>query len=67
MQKEWDGSKVDIFLEDVENEKHIRRRFNGALQGLTDEQVAAFADALSTVNELPVSYAAVVEEYRYTF
>ncbi|OJF97086.1 hypothetical protein [Alkalibacterium sp. 20] len=67
MQKEWDGSKVDIILEDVENEKHIRRRFNGALQGLTDEQVTAFTQALSIVNALPVSYAAVVEEYRYTF
>ncbi|MER2063061.1 MAG: hypothetical protein ABS873_00285 [Alkalibacterium sp.] len=67
MQKEWDGSKVDIFLEDAENEKYIRRRFNGALQGLTDEQVTAFTEALGTVNDMPVSYAAVVEEYRYTF
>lgn len=39
MHKEWDGSKVDVFLEDAENEKHIRRRFNGALQVLSDEQV----------------------------
>ncbi len=67
MQKEWDGSKVDIFLEDSENEKFIRRRFNGALEGLTDEQVSVFTEALSTVNALPISYAAVVEEYRYTF
>lgn len=67
MQKEWDGSKVDIFLEDADNEKYIRRSFSGALQGLTDEQVTAFTQALSTVNELPISYAAVVEEYRYTF
>lgn len=67
MQKEWNGSKVDIFLEDAENEKYIRRRFNGALQGLTDEQVTLFTEALSAVNALPVSSAAVVEEYRYTF
>lgn len=67
MQKEWDGSKVDIYLEDVENEKYVRRRFNDALQGLTDEQVTAFTQALSTVNAMPVSYAAVVEEYRYKF
>ncbi|GEK91302.1 DUF1659 domain-containing protein [Alkalibacterium kapii] len=66
MQKEWDGSKVDIFLEDAANEKYIRRRFNGAVQTLTNEQVAAFTQALSKVNELPVSYAAVIEEYRYT-
>lgn len=67
MQKEWDGSKVDVYLEDAENEKYIRRRFNGALQGVSDEQVTAFAEALSTVNALPVSYAGLVEEYRYTF
>ncbi|HAJ70404.1 MAG: hypothetical protein ACTHVM_03700 [Alkalibacterium gilvum] len=66
MQKEWDGNKVDIFLEDAVNEKYIRRRFNGAMQTLTDEQIAAFAQALGTVNELPISYATVIEEYRYT-
>lgn len=66
MEKEWSGSKVDIFLDDAENERFVRRSFSGANQLVTDEQVTEFTQALDTVSELPVSHALLIEEYRYS-
>lgn len=67
MQKEWMENKVDIYLEDLENEKTVRRSFAGAVQNLSEDQVMAFTQAIESVNELPISHAVVVEEYRYSF
>lgn len=67
MQKDWMKNKVDIYLEDTLNEKAIRRSYPGAVRNLTEEQVTAFTEAIESINELPVSYTVVVEEYRYSF
>lgn len=66
MEKEWSGSKVDIFLDDAANDKLVRRSFSGANHLVTDGQVTAFTQALGTVSELPVSHALLIEEYRYS-
>ena len=66
MNKIWSASKVDIFLEDVENEKLVRRSCAGAHQSLSEEQVTAFTQALDSVTDLPVSHTLVIEEYRYS-
>lgn len=66
MQKEWSESKVGIYFEDLENEKSIRRSFNGVVQSPTDEQITQFTQAIDTVSDLPSSHAILVEEYRYT-
>ncbi|GAB2481855.1 hypothetical protein GCM10008929_04010 [Alkalibacterium psychrotolerans] len=66
MEKEWSGSKVDVFLDDAANEKFIRRSFAGANHLVSDGQVTAFTQALDTVSELPVSHALLIEEYRYS-
>ncbi|GAA0350933.1 hypothetical protein GCM10008932_00200 [Alkalibacterium iburiense] len=67
MQKDWMKNKVDIYLEDALNEKTVRRSYPGLIQNLSEEQVTAFTEAIESVNELPVSHAVVVEEYRYSF
>lgn len=65
MQKEWTESKVGIYFEDLENEKLVRRSFNGVIQSPTDEQVTQFAQAIDVVSDLPSSHTILVEEYRY--
>ncbi len=66
MQKEWAESRVEVYFEDVANERLVRRSFNGALQSPTNEQITAFTQAIDTVSELPVSETMLVEEYRYS-
>lgn len=67
MKKEWSGSKVDVLLDDTENEKVVRRSFRGAHESLTDAQVTGFTQALESVSDLPVSHSLVIDEYRYTY
>ncbi|WP_080146057.1 DUF1659 domain-containing protein [Marinilactibacillus piezotolerans] len=66
MQKEWAESRVEVYFEDVANERLVRRSFNGALHSPTNEQITAFTQAIDTVSELPVSETVLVEEYRYS-
>lgn len=65
MHKEWKESKIGIYFEDAENEKSIRRSFNGVIQSPTDEQVTQFTEAIDAVSDLPSSHTILVEEYRY--
>lgn len=66
MEKEWSGSKVDIFMDDAENDRFIRRSFSGANHLVSNEQVTVFTQALDTVSDLPVSHALLIEEYRFS-
>ncbi|MEC6748887.1 hypothetical protein VXN63_10040 [Marinilactibacillus sp. XAAS-LB27] len=67
MQKEWADSKVDIYLEDLENDRLVRQSFNGVVQAPTDEQITEFINAIDMVSDLPAAHGMVVEQYRYSF
>lgn len=65
MIKVWENSKVDIYFEDAENEKLVRQGFNNLVQGVTEEEIGAFVQAVDSLHELPKSHAIVTESYRY--
>lgn len=65
MNKEWEKSKVDVYFEDEANDGFLRQGFNNLVNEITEEELGAFAGALNSLHELPVSYALVSESYRY--
>lgn len=67
MQKEWQGNKLDIYSEDAVNDQSFRRRFTGAVKHVTDNQVSAFTQAIDSVSDLPVAYAVLIEENRFSY
>ncbi|WP_208560676.1 hypothetical protein [Marinilactibacillus kalidii] len=66
MQKKWVDSKVDVYLNDSENDRSVRQRFNGVVEAPTVEQIAAFIGAIDSVSALPTTQGIVVEQYSYT-
>lgn len=66
MQKQWENSKVDLYFEDMENEKLVRRSFRNAIEDPTDDQITAFTNAVSELSEYPSAHTVLVEEYRYS-
>jgi hypothetical protein len=65
MQKHWDKSKVDLYFEDAENEKLIRRSFNNAIETPSDDQITAFTNAVDSLSEYPSAHTVLVQEYQY--
>lgn len=65
MIREWNGGKVLLFLEDLENEQVIRRSYSDANENLSEDQIAAFTSAVGSLSALPVAHTVVVEEYKY--
>lgn len=67
MNKNWLSNKVEVYFEDSELEKTVRRSFNNAIENPEDTQVVSFAQAVASLTELPISHAVVVESHKYTF
>lgn len=65
MIKEWNGGKVLVYFEDVENERVIRRSYSDAVENLNEDQIAGFTAAIDSLTALPVAHTVVVEEYKY--
>jgi len=65
MQKEWLKGKVDLYLEDLENDKQVKRSFSNISENLTAVQVEGFTNAIESLSVFPASHTVVVEEHKY--
>lgn len=65
MLREWNGGKVAVYFDDLENEKVIRRSFSDAIEDLNEEQISQFTSAIDSLTVLPVAHTVVIEEYKY--
>lgn len=66
MQKHWDKSKVDLYFDDIENEKEVRRSFRDAIEEPTEEQITEFTQAIDVLSDYPSSRTVLVQEFEYT-
>lgn len=65
MMKEWNAGKIDVYFEDVANEKMVKRSFPNAVENVTALQVSGFTSAIDSLTVLPTAHTIVVEEYKY--
>lgn len=63
MAKTWLENKLDIYLEDVENDKTIRKGFNNIVEDASDQQVSDFADAVASLYHFDKSHAVLSQSY----
>lgn len=66
MQKEWSKGAIEVYFEDIENEKLIRRSYSNIIADVNEVQVEGFTAAIESLSELPVGHTVIVEEYKYT-
>ena len=66
MQKEWSKGAIEVYFEDIENEKLIRRSYSNIIADVNEVQVEDFTAAIESLSELPVGHTVIVEEYKYT-
>lgn len=64
MAKTWLANKVDIYFEDIEQEKTIRKGFSNVIENPSDEQVRAFADAIDSLYDLDKAYTVLTETHK---
>ncbi|SFH80423.1 hypothetical protein [Pisciglobus halotolerans] len=65
MQKEWNKGAIEVYFEDVENEKVIRRSYGNTIEQVNEDQVAGFTAAIESLTALPLAHTVVVEQYKY--
>lgn len=65
MQKVWDKSKVDLYFEDLEEDRLVRRSFNNVIEEPSDEQVTAFTHAVDELSDYPSAHTVLVQEFQY--
>lgn len=65
MAKVWEKSKIDIYFDDLEQEKLVRQGFNNLVDGTSEEDIASFVQTMNSLHELPAAHAIVSESYRY--
>lgn len=65
MTKTWEKSKIDVYFEDPESENLVRQGFNNLVDGVDEEKIGAFVQAVDGLHELPVAHALVSDSYRY--
>lgn len=65
MQKEWNKGAIEVYFEDVENEKVIRRSYGNTIEQVNENQVAGFTTAIESLTALPLAHTVVVEQYKY--
>lgn len=65
MIKVWEKSKVDLYFEDVENEKLVRQGFNNLKNEATEEEIGSLVGAIDSLHELPAVHAIVSDSHRY--
>ncbi|HLQ75412.1 MAG TPA: hypothetical protein VK107_05135 [Alloiococcus sp.] len=49
MAKTWVANKLDVYFEDIENEKTIRKGFNQIIENPSDDQLSSFANAVGNL------------------
>lgn len=65
MEKEWNKGSIEVHFEDLANEKIIRRSYANTIEGVSEEQVEGFTNALEQLSDLPLSHTVLVEQYSY--
>lgn len=66
MKKEWSKGAVEVYFEDLENDKVIRRSYGNTVDQVTNEQVEKFTTVLESLTDKPLSHAVLIEQYQYT-
>lgn len=64
MAKTWLANKVEVYFDDLENEKTVKKSFQNIVENPTDIQVKAFADAVSGLYRLDKSYTVITESHK---
>lgn len=64
MAKTWVSNKVDVYFDDIENEKTIRKGFSNVVENPTDEQVKAFSDAVAGLYRLEKAYTVITQSHK---
>ncbi len=63
MAKTWLENKLDIYLEDVENDKTIRKGFNNIVEEASDQQVSDFSNAVASLYHFDKSHTVLNQSY----
>lgn len=64
MAKTWLANKVEVYFDDLENEKTVKKSFQNIVENPTDIQVKAFADAVSGLYRLDKAYTVITESHK---
>lgn len=64
MAKTWVANKVDIYFEDLENEKTIRKGFSNISEHASDQQVSNFANAVGQLYQFEKTHAVLTQSYK---
>ena len=62
--KEFEGSKIQYYFEDIENEEYFSLNVSDVTQDADKEAVMAVGSALATLIDGPLSHAKVIETHR---
>ena len=66
MKKEWNKGAVEVYFEDIENDKTVRRSYGNTIEQVTSEQVEEFTTILESLTDKPLAHAVLIEHYQYT-
>ncbi len=64
MAKTWEKSKVDVYFDDIENDKIVRQGFNNLVDEAEEGDIQAFVQAIDSLHELDTLHAVVTESHR---
>ena len=65
--KEFEGSKVQFYFEDVENNEYFNVSLGEVAANAGNEAVAAVGTALSALVDGPLSHSKLIETHRIVF
>ena len=65
--QEFEGSKVQFYFEDVENNEYFNVSLGEVTANAGNEAVAAVGTALSTLVDGPLSHSKLIETHRIVF
>lgn len=65
--KEFEGSKVQYYFEDMENEKLFTLTLNDLTEGADKDEVVEVGTALNALIDFPLGHAKVTESHRIVF
>ncbi len=64
MAKTWVSNKVDVYFEDLENEKTVRKGYSNVIENPTDEQISAFSGAVGSLYDFEKTHTILTQSHK---